>query len=380
MLSHELRTPLTPVLAIVALLERDSSLSQEAGSLVQVIRRNIEMEARLIDDLLDVTRISSGKLQLRQEAVDTHELLQNALEIYRTEIRDKPLRVATQLFAQSHWVHADPARLQQVFWNLIGNAVKFTPPEGSLTIRTENQQQQSQGLLVVQVCDSGIGIEPHTMGRIFNAFEQGEPTITRRFGGLGLGLTISRTLVEGFGGRIVAFSNGKGQGAAFTVELPVLAGVGTVNASPAPEEVCTHRLSVLLVEDDEQSSWVMAKCIRSFGHTVKTAASVMAALEVAEKEPFDFLVSDVGLPDGTGWDLLGRLGEHRPIHAIAVSGFGTEEDIQRSKQAGFMEHLVKPLQIQKLEEVLRKASAKRGDPGRVADTLQPAPEACQRAA
>ncbi|MGV3531670.1 MAG: ATP-binding protein, partial [Chthoniobacteraceae bacterium] len=199
MLSHELRTPLTPVLNTVAFLEADEKLSEEVRSSMEVIRRNVELEARLIDDLLDLTRISKGKVQLNLETANAHHLLESALEICRSEIHEKHMEIALDLKAASFHLKADPARLQQIFWNLIKNAVKFTSCGGSLTLSTSNDPD---GCLVVEVVDTGIGIEPSLLSRIFNAFEQvGEG---ERFGGLGLGLAITKALVEMHGGEVNA--------------------------------------------------------------------------------------------------------------------------------------------------------------------------------
>src|SRR5438034_7072362 len=190
MLSHELRTPLTPVLASALELESQPELPKDIHESLQMIRRNVELEARLIDDLLDLTRIDRGKVQLNFEVVDAHTLLQTALEICQAEIDRKHLARSLNLGAQKVHMHADPARLQQIFWNLINNAVKFTPQNGQITITTSND---SGGQLCVEIADTGMGIESETLPKIFDAYEQGRRT---KSGGLGLGLAISKTLVE----------------------------------------------------------------------------------------------------------------------------------------------------------------------------------------
>ena len=208
MLSHELRTPLTPVLTSVLALEQEQNLSAETCASLQMIHRNVELEARLIDDLLDLTRISKGKLQLSLEEVDAHLLLRSALEICRADIDHKHLSLETDFAAEKVCLQADPARLQQIFWNLIKNAVKFTPEGGRLGIRTAN----ADGELRVEVSDSGMGIDAEVLPKIFNAFEQGTRT---RLGGLGLGLAISKALVETHGGKLGGKSAGRNQGATF---------------------------------------------------------------------------------------------------------------------------------------------------------------------
>ncbi|MCA1658895.1 MAG: GAF domain-containing sensor histidine kinase, partial [Verrucomicrobiaceae bacterium] len=215
MLSHELRTPLTPVLTSVLTLEQEENLPEATRASLQMIRRNVELEARLIDDLLDLTRISKGKVQLSLEVVDAHSLLRNALEICQADIDQKNLSLRTDFSAEKVWLEADPARLQQIFWNLIKNAVKFTPEGGRLGISTGNENGQFR----VEVSDNGMGIDAETLPKIFNAFEQGERT---RLGGLGLGLAISKALVETHHGELTAASPGRDQGATFAASFPVL--------------------------------------------------------------------------------------------------------------------------------------------------------------
>ena len=214
MLSHELRTPLTPVLTSVLTLEQAETLPEDVRESLQMIRRNVELEARLIDDLLDLTRISKGKVQLSLELVDAHTLLRNALEICQADIDHKNLSLQTDFAADKVCLEADPARLQQIFWNLIKNAVKFTPEGGRLQIRTGNDD----GQLRVEISDSGMGIDAETLSKIFNAFDQGERT---QLGGLGLGLAISKALVETHHGKLTAESAGPNQGATFTATFPV---------------------------------------------------------------------------------------------------------------------------------------------------------------
>src|SRR5881392_1924202 len=216
LLSHELRSPLAPVIAMVGELEAEVPDSQPIREALEVVRRNVELEARLIDDLLDVTRISKGKLQLSFETICVHQTLQRAYEICREEIAAKNLEVEFHLRAAHTHVEGDPARLQQVFWNLIKNSVKFTPEKGRITIETLNPAPDK---IEARVIDTGIGIEKEAIDKIFNAFEQGQAEITRRFGGLGLGLAISKTLIDTHGGQIRVQSPGKDQGSTFSIEL-----------------------------------------------------------------------------------------------------------------------------------------------------------------
>ncbi|MFN2509480.1 MAG: ATP-binding protein, partial [Chthoniobacterales bacterium] len=215
MLSHELRTPLTPVLMTIASLRRQTDISDDLRRDLEVLQRNVELEALLIDDLLDLTRITHGKLELRQDAVDVHIELEHALNISAADLAGKKLAVTRRLEAKQHHCWADAARIQQVFWNLVKNAVKFTAVGGSIGVRTWNEGDR----IVVEIADSGVGIAPELLPRIFDAFEQGGRTTTTQYGGLGLGLAISKRVVDLHGGTITAESAGVGRGATFTVAL-----------------------------------------------------------------------------------------------------------------------------------------------------------------
>jgi len=217
MVSHELRNPLNPILTLASALEADSALPQPVRDDMSVIRRNVDLEVRLIDDLLDLSRFSSGRLRLRLEAVDLKQPLTAALEVCRDEIDRKHIDLRLELTDAPLHVTGDPLRLQQIFWNLLRNAIKFTPVRGTITFRSFAAPNQQAA---VEICDNGIGIDPPRLSAIFQAFEQGGPDISARFGGLGLGLAICRALVEAHGGAITAASPGKGRGAIFTVRLP----------------------------------------------------------------------------------------------------------------------------------------------------------------
>ena len=354
MLSHELRTPLTPVLASVLALESDEEISPEARDSLQMIRRNVELEARLIDDLLDLTRISKGKVQLSLEHVDAHLLLRSALDICQSEIANKKLKLETELTASKVDLLADPARLQQIFWNLIKNAVKFTPESGHLTIGTINDED---GLLEVRITDSGIGIDAESLPKIFKAFEQGERT---KMGGLGLGLAITKALVETHDGRITAESAGRGKGATFTAYFPVAESASSQVTKSVPLSDNERKsMRILLVEDHEDTNRSLTNLLRRRGYHVQSANSISSALQCAADQPFDLLVSDIGLPDGTGIDLMARLNTEQSMVGIALSGFGMEEDIRRSRAVGFREHLVKPVDLNKLDAVLQEIALSR---------------------
>ena len=349
MLSHELRTPLTPVLASALALESQPALPEEIHDSLQMIRRNVELEARLIDDLLDLTRIGRGKVQLNFEVVDAHSLLQNALDICQAEIDRKQLVRSLHLAAQKVHLHADPARLQQIFWNLINNAVKFTPKDGWISISTSNDSNEQ---LRVEIADSGLGIEPESLPKIFDAFEQGGRT---QLGGLGLGLAISKILVEAHKGTITAQSAGRNKGATFTLVFPTCEKT-EARTSPAvlPTVPARHSKRILLVEDHEDTNRSLTNLLQRRGYQVHSALNFQSALDLSAKEKFDVLISDLALPDGSGVDLIRTLQSRRPVLGIALTGFGMEGDIREGREAGFQHHLVKPIDLNKLDLLIQQ--------------------------
>ncbi|MEY2496954.1 MAG: hypothetical protein QOD12_510 [Verrucomicrobiota bacterium] len=351
MLSHELRTPLTPVLTSVLALEQADHLPEEVRESLQMIRRNVELEARLIDDLLDLTRISKGKVQLSLEIVDAHLLLGNAVEICQADIDHKSLSLQKDFAAENVRLEADPARVQQIFWNLIKNAVKFTPEGGRLQIRTRN----TDGELCVEISDSGMGIDAETLPKIFNAFEQGERS---RLGGLGLGLAISKALVETHHGKLTAQSAGQNQGATFTAIFPVASSEASAREASIPSSPGARKsMRILLVEDHEDTNRSLTHLLRRRGYEVQAARSVESALKLAANEHFDVLVSDIGLPDGSGIDLMQKLKSEHPIFGIALTGFGMEEDLRRSHDVGFNHHLIKPVDLNRLDALIQQSAA-----------------------
>jgi signal transduction histidine kinase/DNA-binding response OmpR family regulator len=355
-LSHELRTPLTPALATLSLLVQDGRLPDDIRDDLTLVHRNVELEARLIDDLLDLTRIIRGKIEMHMVPVDAHDILRRALGICQPDILAKDLQVTLRLAAEKYFVKADPTRLQQVFWNLIKNAVKFTPPNGRIQINSSNGRD---GHIVITIEDTGIGIDAEVLPKIFTAFEQGKSTITRQFGGLGLGLAISKALIEPHNGILTAHSDGSGHGALFTLALPL-----TRESPVASEESARadggnpamRALRVLMVEDHRDTARVMTRLLRSESLKVEWAPTIAEAMHLASESHFDIVVSDIGLPDGSGLDLMRQLRARQSIQGIALSGFGMEEDIRRSRDAGFAVHLTKPVNFKNLIERIRELS------------------------
>lgn len=363
MLSHELRTPLSPVLLAADELLSFPDLDHERRELLTAIHQNVELEVRLIDDLLDVMRIVRGKLPFRFETADLHELMRRTLDICRADAEAKSLTLSYEPEADRHLVLADPARLQQVLWNLVKNAVKFTPKGG--IIRVRNWIEQGGDRIGVEVKDTGIGIDPPALTRIFNAFEQEEDSVTARFGGLGLGLAICKSIVEAHGGNLAAWSEGKGKGTTvwFTIPLyvaPADAGNAGQAASPSPsaatEPFKTRGLRLLLVEDDPMTARIMAKLLRRNGYEVITANTIAVAAAVPI-DSFDLMISDIGLPDGNGLELMQALMEHRQVPAIALTGYGREDDVRKCLAAGFVAHLTKPVDFARLDAMIRRVAA-----------------------
>jgi PAS domain S-box-containing protein len=349
-LSHELRTPLTPVLAAVSLIETQPSMAPtELREQIEMIRRNVETEARLVDDLLDLTRIARGKVRLHFEVVDAHSVIRNVVAMLQNAIDEKGLAVTLALRAKSVHVWADAGRLQQVFLNLLSNAVKFTPENGSITVRTANDGERWSA----EVADSGVGIEADVLPRLFSAFEQGEQTVTRRFGGLGLGLSIVKSLIDMHAGTVDAFSAGKDRGATFTLTLKTVPPAPRTSTAEASAPVMGGR-RILLVEDHADTRHVLYRLLSSLGCTVSAAGSVKEARELSDAQPFDLLVSDIGLPDGTGHDVMSYIRTRHATRGIALSGFGQDDDIRRSHEAGFELHLTKPVNFQMLRDVILK--------------------------
>ncbi len=357
MLSHELRTPLTPVLMTIATLRRDPSLSDELLRDLEMLQRNIELEALLIDDLLDLTRIAHGKLELHSNAVDLHALIEHALKIAEGDSGGRRLEIVRQLEAKHFHTWGDSARLQQVFWNLVKNAVKFTPPGGRIEIITRNLNPTS---IEIVVRDNGVGMEPELLPRIFEAFEQGGRDVTSRFGGLGLGLAICKRVVDLHQGTITAASEGRGRGATFTItlnamETSLLDGPATYLVGELAE---SKGVEILLVEDHEDTARVLRRILAKAGHDVSLANNVTDARALAAGKTFDLVISDVGLPDGSGLELMQHLRATYGLHGIALSGFGTDEDLAASRTAGFSEHLTKPVDWERLKEAIGRLTSR----------------------
>jgi chemotaxis family two-component system sensor kinase Cph1 len=370
-LSHELRTPLNPALLISSDEAENPALPEAVRKSFAEIRDNIELQARLIDDLLDLSRISHGKFALDRRPLKLHAALSQAITIMESEFASKRVVLITKLTATEAIVDADIVRLLQVFWNVLKNAVKFTPMLGSVTV--ESRSDPERQLAIVRISDTGIGIKPEDLSKIFAAFSQGEHAEKdsgQRFGGLGLGLAITRSLLDAQGGRISVESAGINQGSTFTIELPLLMPTKEPVAVPAvappiakakliesrgPVERRPHSKKILLVEDHASTRSGMTLILERRGYRVHAAATIKEGLDLAMVHDFALVISDIGLPDGDGYTLMRQVREIRPaVKAIAISGYGTLVDRQRANEAGFAELLVKPANIQALEQAIAR--------------------------
>ena len=354
-LSHELRTPLTPALLLASSLAEDAELPPRALSDIEIIRKAIALQAQLVDDLLDIARITRGKLRLDFHPLDVHTALRHTNEIVAGEAQERQIEIRLDLAASEHFIEADAVRVQQIFWNILKNGLKFTPPRGVVTVRTSNPVQD-KGTLLIEITDTGIGIEPGMLGNIFDAFVQGEHTAGHRFGGLGLGLAIVRKLVELQNGCIRAQSGGRDQGTTFSIEFPLA--VAPAADSPQPTVSTSPKQPkrrILLVEDHDITRIALARLLERLGHQVTAAATAAQARELAGTSKCDLIISDVGLPDEDGHTLVADLRKTHGLPAIALSGYGMDEDLERSRKSGFFIHLTKPVDIHALKEVIAAA-------------------------
>ncbi|HEY9010703.1 MAG TPA: response regulator [Devosia sp.] len=379
-LSHELRTPLNPVLLLATEAARNPQLSLAVRNDFETIAQNVALEARLIDDLLDLTSIERDKLSLNMQPCKIHEILHKAVGLIQADIDEKKLRLTLNLHAADCTVQGDEVRLKQVCWNVLRNAAKFTPPGGEITVETAWQPGDAE--LTIRIVDTGIGMTAPELSRIFQAFSQGDHAGqnngTSQFGGLGLGLAISRRMVELHAGSITASSDGRDRGTTFQIRLPATQIVPEpVPAPPAQPSVpllygmpTGLRCRVLLVEDHKSTAVVLTNLLAARRYDVLSAGSVTEALAVADRHDFDVLISDIGLPDGDGYQLMKELrGRRRDLVGIALTGYGMEGDVNRSHAAGFTTHLTKPVNVRALETALATV----GRPGQTAATAASAP-------
>lgn len=353
--SHELRTPLNPILGWSKLLRTRKLDQDKVDQALETIERNASLQAQLIDDLLDVSRILRGKLSLQTLRVDLVRVIQAAIETMRLAAAAKSIEIDTQLDSRVGFVSGDPNRLQQVVWNLLSNAVKFTPRGGRITVRLQAIDSHAQ----IQVSDTGQGISPDFFPYIFDYFRQENSTTTRSVGGLGLGLAIVRHLIELHGGRVEAESEGIGQGATFTVTLPLMSDspINTHKSSPDDEGLDLTEVTVLLVEDEVDTLDLLTIILESYGARVKGVTSANEALAVFSQGQPDVLISDIGMPGMDGYELIRQVRELSPdrgglVPAIALTAYAGETDLERALSAGFNRHISKPVEPDQIVDAI----------------------------
>lgn len=360
-LSHELRTPLTPVLMAAVELEQNQTLPAHVQRDLAMIRRNIELEAHLIDDLLDLTRIASGKLELHTAPMDVHTAVRSAVAICLPELQLKHQHFEILLDAKQSTTLGDAVRFQQALWNVIRNAIKFTPMRGHVVVSTRNTAMRA---ICVEVRDSGVGFEQSEAQKLFEPFEQGGRGVTRQFGGLGLGLAISSAIARAHGGAIRAESRGPNRGATFTLELPLVStgapfAAESRHGGPSPIALDTPRVRILLVEDHKDTRATLQRYLQAGRNEVTATGTAAEALEIAGSAKFDLVISDLGLPDeGGGLAMMRLLRERHGLKGIAVSGYGMEEDVAQSRAAGFVHHLTKPFNLERLKSLILDLAAR----------------------
>ena len=360
-LSHELRTPLNAIQGWTTLLRQKSHTVEDRERGLETIERNVRAQAQIVNDLLDMSRIVSGKIHLEVQPIQLHEVIDSAIDSIRQSAAAKQIRVHKLLDSSIGWIRGDPNRLQQVLWNLLSNAVKFTPKGGKIQIVLERVNSHVE----VVIEDTGIGIRADFLPYVFDRFRQGDATTTRRYGGLGLGLSIVRTLVELHGGSVRVKSAGENQGSTFIVALPI----SQVRSDDSAQELTTAAAStdplvtiqlprldeakVLIVDDDQDGSTMLARILEERGAHTTCSGSAREALDHLRQEHFDILLSDIGMPDVDGYELLKRVrvldaSRPSPIPAIAITAYARVEDRQRSLLAGYNMHLSKPIEAPEL--------------------------------
>jgi CheY-like chemotaxis protein/nitrogen-specific signal transduction histidine kinase len=359
-LSHELRTPLSAILGWSQLLQSGRLSEKDHDEGLAVIERNARMQKQLIEDLLDVSRIITGKFRLEVQSVQLIDVASAALDTLRPSIEAKEIQLVTSFDSSLPLVRGDPARLQQVVWNLLTNAVKFTPRGGrvELAVRREGSQ------IELSVTDTGLGIEPEFLSQLFQRFRQADASTTRRHGGLGLGLAICKHIIELHGGNVAAESEGHGKGARFIVRLPIPAletAGGAADAAPGGETGPTESLRnvrVLMLDDDLDSQRLVTRILEATQASVTPVSSATEALELLERETFDIVISDIGMPNIDGYMFIQRVrsaanGKHR-LPAVALTAFARPEDRRHALEAGFDRFLSKPIEAAELQATVKE--------------------------
>ncbi len=344
MLGHELRNPMAAISGALEVMRLSDDVAQHRRAR-GILDRQATQLARLVDDLLDVSRVSQGKIVLRRQPADVGVVVQNALATTAELVRARKHTVRVEIEPHS-WVDGDPARLEQMVTNLLTNAARYTDPGGTIQVRVRRTETE----IVIAVEDNGIGIAPSLLGRVFEPFMQVAPSIDRRAGGLGIGLTLVKRLAELHQGRVEVKSE-QGSGSTFSIHLPAIAPPTMTSAAPPTTTAAGPAKRILIVDDNVDSGEMLVEVVRTLGHDALHVGDGQAALEEAAKHPPDIVLLDIGLPGVDGYEVAARLRASpstRAARIIAVSGYGQEDDRRKSRAAGCDDHLVKPVDVAKL--------------------------------
>jgi len=350
MLGHELRNPLAPMRSATEVLRSTAGDDERLQRIAAILERQVTHMRRLVDDLLDVARVTQGKISLQLQPLDLGDVVRQASETVRPQVERQQLDLRLSLAAGPVRVLGDSIRLVQVFVNLLSNAIKFTPPHGRISVQVEQDRDMAR----VQVRDTGMGIAPDMLEQVFGLFVQQQAPIDRQQAGLGLGLTLVRALVEGHGGRVAAHSEGIGRGSTFTVALPLAPEIELAPSRSAGAGVQPRR--ILLVEDNEDGAAALAMLLEMQGHTVEVAPDGLTALRLAREMQPQVAFIDIGLPGIDGYEVARRLRADAGGGAcllIALSGYGQSEDKARAEEAGFDRHLTKPVEPNEIDDALQ---------------------------
>src|SRR5256714_586866 len=352
-LSHELRTPLTPVLGWIGLLRNGGLDAEGIEQALDAIERNARLQSRLIDDLLDISRIATGKLRFEPKPTDINAAAEAAVETVRASAAARRIEMEVSLWQRPLVVMGEPVRLQQIIWNLLSNAIKFTEPTGRVRLSVEAEHACAR----VIVEDTGIGIDPEFLPHVFDRFRQADGSPTRRHGGLGLGLAIVDALAKVHGGRVTADSDGKGRGARFTFTISCMAQAESAIETDSPALPRATNQRVLIVEDSPDTLALLRALFEQKGGDVMAATSAQEALRMAAIDAPGVIVSDIGMPEMDGYQLLAelrRLPGLEKVPAVAISGYAMEEDRERARHAGYDAHVAKPVDVEALFTLIQE--------------------------
>ena len=354
MLAHELRNPLAAIMTAIGILELKPTDDTKEQRMRSIIHRQTHHLARLVDDLLDVSRITRGKVELRHDRLDLRLVLQQVLALMRPVADGRGLKLESSLPERPLWLNADATRLEQIFMNLVDNATKYTDAGGTITVHASQEGEDGSARAVVRIKDTGIGIPAHKLRSIFELFTQVKESLERSRGGLGIGLTLVRSLVEMHGGTVAVTSAGLGQGSEFLVRLPLTATIPALVGDTLSAEERQRQRRILLVEDNSDARQALKDLLELWGHQVQVAQDGLDGVAMALEVRPELALVDIGLPGLDGYrvaqELRARVGED--IRLVAITGYGGPEDRHRALQAGFDHHLVKPVKPDELDRLL----------------------------